>query len=184
MKIPSEIIAGDSSSWLDCQTSDNLGNPIDSSWTLTYQLRSAALTLALTAVANGTGWKTTISTTQSATLTPGIYYWQAQASKGSDRVTLGAGQITVVQDLTTATTGYDGRTQSELDLDAVQAAMRAMISGGAVAEYAIGGRSLRKIALADLRALESQLKARVNRERKAQKIANGEGNPNNVFVRF
>jgi hypothetical protein len=79
---------------------------------------------------------------------------------------------------------FDGRSQSQKDLDAVQAAIRAMIAGGAVAEYSIGSRRLKKMELNDLLAFESTLKAAVKREQAAQLHANGLGNPHNLFVRF
>lgn len=184
MNIPSKIVKSDSTSWVDCATQDVLGNAVTSAdWTLTYALRGAT-TLDLTAVAEGDGWKTSISAAQSGGLTAGIYYWQAIVTKGSERITLGSGQITVEADLLAASTGFDGRSQARKDLDAVQAAIRAIISGGAVAEYTIGNRSVRKMGMESLIMLESKLKAEVVREEKAQAIANGLGDPNNLFVRF
>ena len=59
-----------------------------------------------------------------------------------------------------------------------------MISGGAVAEYSIGTRRLKKMEMADLLQLEGKLKAEVKREQMADLIANGLGNPHNLFVRF
>jgi hypothetical protein len=187
MKIPAELVNGDSGVWDDIPTSDNVGNPIDSSgYDLIYSIRGAK-TLDLTAAAQGTGWRTSISSTQSVTLDAGDYFWQAyaqQRSPGTARITIGSGQLTVKPNLKTATAGFDGRSQIQQDLDAVQAAMRAMVAGGAVQEYTIAGRSLRKIALAELMVLESQLKAQLFRERKANSIKNGLGNPGNAFVRF
>ena len=79
---------------------------------------------------------------------------------------------------------YDGRTQTEQDLEAVNAAIRAVISGGAVQEYTIGNRHLRKMSMADLLQLQGLLNARVQRDLAAENIANGLGNPRNMFVRF
>jgi hypothetical protein len=58
------------------------------------------------------------------------------------------------------------------------------VSGGAVAEYTIGTRRLKKMDMADLVMLESRLKAMVMREQKAALIANGLGNPTSLYVRF
>lgn len=184
MKIPSEITAGDSISWLDDPTSDNLGNPIDITWTLKYDFRQSATSLSVTSAVDGAGWKTSLSAAQTALFSDGIAYFQAYATKVSERVTLGSGQITFSKNLAASTGSYDGRSQAQQDLDAVQAAMRAMISGGAVAEYTIGNRSLRKISMSDLIILESKLKAEVAKEKKSESIKNGLGNPHNVFVRF
>jgi hypothetical protein len=53
-----------------------------------------------------------------------------------------------------------------------------------VQEYTIGSRRLKKMEMADLLTLESSLKTEVKREQKASMIANGLGNPHNLFVRF
>ena len=114
------------------------------------------------------------------------WYWQALATSGSDKLTLGAGTFAVKASLSyTGTPGaFDGRTQAEKDLEAVQGAIRSIISGGAVQQYSIGSRAITKMRMEDLLALESKLKAEVNRERAAEKVAAGLGNPGTMFVRF
>lgn len=191
MNIPATIRRGDTVKWRDDAGRDNLGNPISSGagWTLTYYIRFNRNNHGATAVgtAYGTGWEFTLS---SAT-TDGFHaddtgYWQAVATKAGEKVTLGAGQFQVDENLyyTGTPAAVDDRSQSQKDLDAVQAAIRAIISGGAVAEYSIGSRRLKKMEMADLLALESSLKAAVKREQAAQLHANGLGNPHNLFVRF
>jgi FixJ family two-component response regulator len=68
-------------------------------------------------------------------------------------------------------------------LESVQSAIRTIVSDKAKA-YSIGGRSFTRLDLSELRERESQLKAEVVRERKANMIANGLGNPHSLFVRF
>jgi hypothetical protein len=185
VKIPSKITAGDSISWVDDPSTDNLGNAIaPPDWVLKYDFRQTDVTLSLTASVVGGQWRTSISAVQSATFAAGVAFWQAYATNGSSRVTLGSGQVQFLPNLAASDSDFDGRSQVEKDLEAVQAAMRSMISGGAVAEYTIGGRSLKKISMADLIMLEEKLKREVSRQRKAERIANGLGNPDNVFVRF
>lgn len=189
MTIPAEIRAGDTVKWRDDATTDNLGNAIDSgTWTLTTYLRTNTASEGATVLgtAYGTGWESTLTAATTAGFIAGEWFWQAIATSGSDKVTLGAGQLQVLAALDYSGTpgAFDGRTQLEIDLDAVQAAIRALISGGAVKQYSIGGRSLTKYELKDLLALESQLKAQVKREQAAQLQANGLGNPHNLFVRF
>lgn len=184
MNIPASLVSGDSISWDDNGSSDNLGNAVDSSqYTLSYVFKGKGGSLTVTAATNGLGWRTTITTTQSATLPPDIYYWQAYATKSGARQTLGNGQLIIKQNLAAAPAGFDGRSQAQKDLDAVQAAIRKG-GGSGVAEYTIGNRSLKNIPIADLMILESQLKAQVQKEKQAEAIANGLGNPKNVFVRF
>ncbi len=189
MNIPSEIRAGDTIQWRDVAGVDNLGNEVSSSdYTLTYYLRFNAASEGATVVgtAYGTGWQFSIAAATSVNFDAGIWYWQAVATKTGSTITLGSGQSTVLAALSYSGTpaALDGRSQAQKDLDAVQAAIRAIVSGGVVRQYTIGNRSLSKYDLTDLLALETKLKADVNREQKAQLIANGLGNPFNLFVRF
>lgn len=190
MNIPAQIRAGDTVKWRDDAGRDNLGNAISSggSWVLTYYLRTNTNHEGATVVgtAYGSGWEFTISQATSAGFDAGQWYWQAEATKAGEHITLGAGQLEVLAGLsyTGLPAAFDGRTQAQKDLDAVQSAIRSMVSGGAVAEYTIGNRRLKKMELTDLLALESTLKASVKREQAAQLQANGLGNPHNLFVRF
>ena len=175
--------------WRDVAGRDNLGNAISSAeWVLTYYLRFNYNNEGATVVGTtyGTGWELTIAASTSAGFDAGQWFWQAIATRDAEKVTLGAGQLEVLAALQYAGTpgAFDGRSQAQKDLDAVQAAIRAMISGGAVAEYTIGNRRLKKMELADLLTLEGSLKASVKREQAAQLMANGLGNPHNLFVRF
>ena len=79
---------------------------------------------------------------------------------------------------------YDGRSQVEKDLEVIQTAIRNIISGGVVQEYKIGTRSAKKYELKELLMLESRYKAELVREKQADMIANGLGNPRATFVRF
>lgn len=162
---------------------------IDSgSWSLSYYLRTNTATDGATVVgtAYGTGWEFAIAAATSVAFDAGQWYWQAVATKTGSTVTLGSGQLTVLRSLSyTGTPGaVDGRSQAQQDLDAVQAAIRAIVAGGVAKEYTIGNRNLKKYDMADLLQLEAKLKAEVKREQMADLIANGLGNPHNLFVRF
>jgi hypothetical protein len=196
VNIPAQIRAGDTVTWRDEAARDNLGGAIDgSNHGLTYYLRTnhnhqgaivAGVTVAGTP--SGTGWTFTIAKTTTDGFVAGQWYWQAVATAtvGGAVTTIGAGQLTVLPglDYTGQPSAFDGRSQAQQDLDAVQAAMRSIVSGGAVAEYTIGNRRLKKMEMADLIQLESKLKAEVKREQAATMVANGLGSPHNLFVRF
>ena len=189
MNIPSEIRAGDTVKWRDDSTTDVFSNDINSStWTLKYYLRTntASEGHISTGSAFGEGWEFTISATDSALFEAGTWYWQSIAEKSGEKITLGSGQVTVTAALEYSGTpnAFDGRSQAKKDLEAVQTAIRTLIKGGAVQEYKIGNRNLKRYDLGDLMQLEAQLKAEVARQGKADAIANGLGNPNNLFVRF
>lgn len=191
MNIPQKIQAGTTAIWVDDATVDIFGNAVDNSThSLTYYLRTNTATEGVIAVgaAYQSDWKTTLDTATTAGMNAGVWYFQAVAVSLSDSsvLELGRGSFSVEASLTYSgtPTAFDGRSQAQIDLDAVQAAIRAIISGGAVAEYRIGTRSLKKYELSELLALESRLKAEVVREKKAEMIANGLGNPSSLFVRF
>jgi hypothetical protein len=181
---------GDTVKWRDDASADVFGNAITSTggWTLTYYIRFNRNNHGATAVgsAYGSGWQFTLS---SAT-TGGFHeddtgYWQAVATKAGESITLGAGQFDVDPNLyyTGTPAAVDNRSQAEEDLAAVQAAIRAIVVRGAK-QYSIGNRSYTSIELGQLMQLESSLKAQVKREQAASLIANGLGNPHNLFVRF
>lgn len=188
MRIPEKLIAGDSITWADDAAVDNMGNAISSpTWSLTYYVRGEVHHgLTLVGVASGGGWETTITAAQSATLPAGVFYWQAAASSGIERITLGQGVITIEPNL--AYTGnpaaFDGRSEAEQVLAAIDAEIKARATGGTAEEYTIGNRSLKKTPMRDLVALQSRYKSIVVRERQAQKIAQGLGNPRAMYVRF
>ena len=196
MNIPAQIRAGDTVAWRDEAARDNLGNAISgATHGLTYYLRTnhnhqgatvAGVTVAGTPA--GSGWTFTIPANTTNGFVADQWFWQAVATAtvGGAVTTLGAGQLTVLEglDYTGQPSAFDGRSQAQKDLDAVQAAIRSIISGGAVAEYTIGSRRLKKMEMADLLALESKLKVEVKREQAAAMVANGLGNPHNLFVRF
>lgn len=170
---------------------DVFGQPIDSdTHSLTYYLRTSTAGEGATVVgvAEGKGWRFTLPAATTANFDPGTWFFQAVAAALADgaKTTLGSGRVTVEGSLGyTGTPGaFDGRSQAEKDLEAVQTAIRRLMSGGAVQEYRIGTRSLKRYDLADLLALETRLKAEVAREQKAAMIANGLGNPHNLYVRF
>ena len=177
--------------WVDDPSVDVFGAAItSSSHDLTYYLRTntASEGATVVGVAESSGWKFTITAGTSSAFDAGTWYWQAVATAtvGGAKTTLGTGQLTVEPSLSYAGSpgAFDGRSQAQKDLEACQAAIRSLMSGGAVQEYRIGTRSLKRYELADLLALESKLKADVARENKAAMIANGLGNPHNLFVRF
>jgi hypothetical protein len=192
VKIPPQLTAGTTVTWDDLPTTDILGNSIDpSTYTLDYYFRFNEVFSAFTSTATPVAgnWRTTLSAATTAPLAAGTWYWSAIATNIATPTTkheLGRGQLTIAPSLTYtgSTKAYDGRTQAEKDLAAVQAAIRTLMQGGSVQEYRIGTRSIKRYDLSELIMLEGRLKAEVKREQTSQLIANGLGNPRNMFVRF
>ena len=186
MKIPASARNLDTVTWVD----DPTGTGINSAThVLRYYLRGTTTGAGetLTGNASGNGWAFNWAINESITATTN-YAWQAvaEAIVNGALTTIGTGNITLLPSLAYQgqPAAFDGRSQAQRDLDAVQAAIRARISGGAVDEYTIGNRRVKRMEMTDLLMLESRLKAEVARERSAEMIANGMGNPRNLFVRF
>jgi hypothetical protein len=179
MTVPAYFVAGDTVSWLV----NAQGERSSATFTLQFALRGHQV-LTVAGVAEGDGWRVTLTAAQTATLPAGDYSWQQTITDGTDRFTVGQGRVTVQPNIESQTIGFDGRTQAEKDLTAVQSEIRARVQGGASLNYTIGTRSLAKEPISALLSLESKLKADVAREKMAQRLANGIGSPRSVFIRF
>jgi len=190
MNIPGKIRAGTTVKWRDDGTSDPFGDPIQSTdgWTLKYYLRTNTPTEGHTATATayGTGWQTEISATDSADFIAGDWFFNAEVSKGAEKYVIGSGQFTVSEALSytgASIPALNGKSQAVQDLEAVDAALR-MITTGRSKEYTIGDRTFKSIDIPDLVMWRDRLKDIVNREQKADKMANQKGNPHAMYVRF
>ena len=188
--LPTVITAGTTIEWVDEATTAGINKTISSpDWTLEYYLRtntaSEGHTATGTQYSESTGWQFTISATDSAGFAAGNWFWVARAFKSSDVFEIGSGELEVKQSLqyTGTPAAIDNRSQNEIDLDAVTAAIRAIIADKA-AKYSIGGRSFERINLPELRAREAELKARVFSEKRYSLISQGLGDPKNLYVRF
>lgn len=187
MNIFATLMQGDSATWSDEPVRLGDGRTADAgAWVLTYALRGP-IGLDLVATADGSAWSTTLTATASATLTPGTYAWAARIASGAERLTLGTGQSVITRDITALPTNgsYDGRSPAQIALSACEAAMATFnTTGGKVKKYEIAGRLMEFQTITELMALRSFWKAMVLSEGSADSIANGLGNPRNLFVRF
>tara|TARA_X000001382_G_scaffold43762_1_gene29564 strand:- start:233 stop:820 length:588 start_codon:yes stop_codon:yes gene_type:complete len=192
MAIPPSITSGVDAVWTDAETVDVFGESVASSThSLVYYLRlnTAGEGVTATGVAYNSGWKLTLPAATTAEMEPGTgWYFQAVLTKTADdtKSEYSRGQIEVKPSLAYSGTpnAFDGRSQAQIDLDAVKAAIRSLINGGAVQEYKIGNRNLKRYDLSELIELESRLKSIVARENKAKLMASGLGDPHNLYIRF
>ena len=190
MTFPNEIRTGDYVQWRIPASQDVFGNSISSpDWSVVYYLRTntGPLGATINSSAFNDGFQFTIASNVTATFTAGTWFYQAVANKsGAEKQTIYTGQFKVLESLEYSGTAvnYDGRSQVEKDLATIQAAIRNIISGGAIHEYKIGTRTAKKYELSELIQLESRYKAELVREKQAEMIANGLGNPRATFVRF
>ena len=190
MAFPQSIRAGDFIQWNIPASQDYYGNSISSpDWSVVYYLRTniGPVGATVNSAAYNDGFKFEIASNVTATFTTGNWYYQAIANKsGAEKQTIYSGSFEVLPSLeyTSTALNYDGRTQVEKDLEVIQTAIRNIINGGVVQEYKIGTRSAKKYELSELIMLEARYKAELVREKQAEMINNGLGNPRATFVRF
>ena len=190
MTFPTKIRAGDFIQWRLAATQDVFGNSISSpDWTVIYYLRTNTNSegATITGTAFNDGFQFSIAANVSVNFDAGNWFYQAIANKsGAEKQTIATGAFEVLPTLeyTSTPSAFDGRSQVEKDLETIQTAIRNIISGGVVQEYKIGTRSAKKYELSELIMLESRYKAELIREKQAELIANGLGNPRATFVRF
>ena len=166
MNEPTAIVAGTTVKW----TASFPDYPA-SAWALSYALRSANDSLNVSTTANGNDFDAVISATDSATLSPGRYAWQAIVTNGSETYVAADGFLTVTVLLSGAAT-FDPRTQNEKNLDALDAVIAGKASAD-VLEYTINGRQLRRYPIKDLIALRNHYAALVAAEKAALRNRNG-----------
>ena len=187
--VPELIYAGDTVIFDVPAFTNSIGTQIDSN---TYTLKWYARTnvnhegATITGAAEGDGWRITVPSSTTTGFDAGTWTWQAVATYSTNQYTAGRGQFT-----DKATAVYDGqpgafddRSRAEIDLEKVETAIRTLASGGMVQEYTIGSRSLKKYKMGELLQLRDNLKAEVDRERRAEKVRQGLGNPGVTRVRF
>ena len=190
MKFPNSFRAGDYVQWRLPSTTDNFNDPISSpDWSVTYYFRTNAEFegASTTSSAYLDGFQFTLASNVTEGFEAGKWFYQAVADKsGAEKQTIATGSFQVLPSLTFSGSNpeaIDGRTQLQKDFEAVEAAIRAIVSGGVVKKYKIGNRDVEKYELAELIMLRDKYKSMLVREQKAEMIANGLGNPHNLYVR-
>ena len=187
--VPELIYAGDTVIFDVPAFTNSIGTQIDSN---TYTLKWYARTnvnhegATITGTAQGDGWRITVPSSTTTGFDAGTWTWQAVATYSSEQYTAGRGQFTVKATAVYSDQpgAFDDRSRAEIDLEKVETAIRTLASGGMVQEYTIGSRSLKKYKMGELLQLRDNLKAEVDRERRAEKVRQGLGNPGIARVRF
>lgn len=193
ISVPDIIYAGDTVIFDVPEFTDPIGNSVSSSdYTLVWYARTntASEGANVTGVAESTGWRVTVPATTTTGFDAGLWTWQAIATNTTPdpdvQYTAGRGQFTVKATLEYSGDpgAFDDRSRAEIDLGHVEAAIRTLAQGGVVQEYTIGSRSLKRYKMSELLQLRDTLKAEVDRERRAEKVKQGLGNPGVTRVRF
>jgi hypothetical protein len=159
-----------------------LGDYPATAWRLTLNLRGAqAIDLAAEADADGTSFLLAADAAVTAKWAPGRYWFSLRVTDGVAVHEAGAGQLMVLADLSAAAGAYDGRSEAETALDAIDAVLAKRATRDQE-RYRINNRELYRMAVADLLKLRAYYATRVRRERAAASGRRGFGRA--IAVRF
>lgn len=181
---PRFIVAGDTASWYL-----ELGLYPPLTWTLSYSLvgQKQGMRINLTEVIpSPDGVQHLIDVAPAITLgwVTGLYKFQSYVTNGTtgDRVTIGYGDITVVDDLADADP-IDPRTFNRKMRDQLQTAILERSTLG-IEHYSIATRSFSKMSIKELNLLLERYEGYVQQEEQADAIRKGKGNPTIRQARF
>ncbi len=159
--------------------------PASAGWTLKHRLapRVAGAEIDIVAAASGDDHLTSASAATTAGWATGWYTYTTFVEKGAERYTLERGQLQVLSASTNLADGTDGRSHARKVLDAIEAVIEGRASLDQQ-EYAINGRSLKRMPIADLLKLRQLYRAEVAGEEVASRLAAGLGGGRKVQVRL
>lgn len=134
-------------------------------WAVSVLLRGPSV-INLEAVAEGSQHRIKADATTTGNWQPGVYWYSMRATRGDDVVEVEQGHITISPDLANAAAGFDGRSQAQVALDAIDAVLgkRATLDQE---RYRINNRELQRTPIADLIKLRSYYAAQVRNEKAA-----------------
>ena len=180
---PLEIQSGDFIQWKRTDLGRDYPND---EYQLKYSARlngSGDTEIEITATNSDDDYLVQIASSVSNLYATGVYLWQAYIVRTSDseRVKVGEGNWTVLANRDEDNS--DPRTVAEINLEKIEARLSGRLDSD-VSSYSIGGRSLTKIPLEELRVMRDYWKAEVIRERNERAIKEGRKTRSTVQVRF
>ena len=154
-----------------------------SEWTLSYYLRKdGATATSFSAAADGDSYLVTVAAATTAAYASGIYDFIGWVIKGTEKFEIFNSMIEVLPNPTNSSS-YDPRSHARRVMELLEAAMEGRVPNG-MESYSIGGRSINKIPLNQLRELWEKYKMDVVMEEQAERLINGRRSGKNIGVRF
>lgn len=180
MNIPKKIRSGDTTTW-----TDSLSDYLAPTYTLKFKL-SGPEQITITAAADGTDHKSTITSTDSTAWTAGIYSYVAYVEKSGERITLESGTIEILQNLVTLTGTQEGRCFARKMLEAIEAVMlnRATKEQKSLTVPGTASPSLELLSHDELIRAYKKWKRAVEEEERLEKITRGEDAGGKYLFRF
>jgi hypothetical protein len=188
LNIPSTLRAGDTIEWDEVVTD----YPASDGYTLAFVLsRYGQSLITITAAADGDDYAITILPAVTRLWVAGIYSWMAYVYKTggtpvviTEKYTLEHGQVTILPDITQATTASDLRSVAKKTLDEIETVIQAKAANGDISGYSIAGRSATKYSWEEIIKMRSFFLEEYRRECEAEDIARGLDSPRRIGVRF
>ena len=154
-----------------------------SEWALTYYLRKSGVTAtSFSATADGDTHLVTVAAATTAAYASGVYDFIGWVVKGTEKFEVFNSVIEVLPNPTN-TSAYDPRSHARRVMELLEAAMEGRVPNG-MESYSIGGRSISKIPLNQLRELWEKYKQDVVMEEQAERLVNGRRSGKNIGIRF
>lgn len=152
-------------------------------WTLKYWFKRQGGTdkFSVTAAANGTAHRVSVSASTTAAYPADDYTWVAVVTAGTETREVDHGTMKLLPRYD-ADSALDDRTHAKKMLEAIEAVLENRATKDQE-EYTIGTRSLKRTPIADLLALRDKYRAEVRAEQLAENARNGQGG-NRLVVRL
>lgn len=173
---PESFVAGTTAKW-----TKTLSDYDSATWTLSYVFTSSGGSFEPDTV-SGSGTTYTVTVADTNKPAAGVYHWQATISDGSETYLVGEGTC-IVEAKQSTSDAYDPRSHAAKCLDALKAAELGRASDVQLS-MSIGGRSISKMSIVEIIQARQSYEAEVARERAAERISNGLGNPLKIRGRF
>lgn len=181
---PQQLRAGDTWKW----RREDLTDYPAASWTLTYRFKHPTLAgFEVIASADGNNYSVTVAAATTAGFSAGTFSWLAWVAGGtSEKYTVDEGTLEVLPEFRAGTVAstLDARTDAKKIYDDLLAAYKTYVtSRGLVKSYSIGTRQMTFHDQGDLLKQLNYWKAQVLAEEQAERLRNGLGTGNKLFVR-
>ena len=134
-------------------------------WAVTAHLRGPSA-INLTATAEGSQHRFHADAGTTSSWGPGAYWYTLRTTDGTNVVEVESGEVQILPDLASQTDTYDGRTQAQIALGAIEAVLanRATLDQE---RYRINNRELYRTSIPDLLKLRAFYAEQVKREKAA-----------------
>jgi hypothetical protein len=158
-------------------------------WTLTFYLTprtvdaGTAISFSCIPGDGENDHRAAVTATVTGSWTAGEYSWSSFVSASGVRYRVADGTVTILPDITQATS-WDGRSRAEIALEDAKTALATFQStGGRVKAYTIAGRSMEFDAAGDILRLVSYWQVEVTREQAAKAVSKGLSDPRRIYLR-